>query len=61
MNELIDVDVKGLFWVMQWALPLLNEGARVINTLGQRVGVSVLGERSFCQGADSQRERGVAI
>ena len=42
LHELVDVNLKGPFWVMQCALPLLAEGARVVNisSVAARIGVA---------------------
>jgi NAD(P)-dependent dehydrogenase (short-subunit alcohol dehydrogenase family) len=42
LDELIGVNLRGVFWVTQCALPLLNDGARVINisSVAARIGVS---------------------
>ncbi|HLJ47714.1 MAG TPA: SDR family oxidoreductase [Bryobacteraceae bacterium] len=41
MNEIIDTNLKGPFWVMQCALPLLKDGARIVNisSVAARTGV----------------------
>jgi 3-oxoacyl-[acyl-carrier protein] reductase len=42
MNEIVDTNLKGPFWVMHCALPRLREGARVINisSVAGRIGVA---------------------
>ncbi|MBS1828947.1 MAG: SDR family oxidoreductase [Acidobacteria bacterium] len=47
MNEIIDVNLKGPFWTMQCALPLLNDGARVINISSVAAKTGVAGGRSL--------------
>ncbi len=47
MNEIIDTNLKGPFWVMQCALPLLNDGARVINISSVAAKTGVAGGRSL--------------
>src|ERR1700758_497670 len=49
LDAMIDVDVKGVFWMTQACLPLLGEGARIVNVssiagrVGRAVGRSVYG------------------
>ena len=40
LDAMIDVNVKGMFWLTQAALPLLREGARIVNlsSIAGRVG-----------------------
>jgi 3-oxoacyl-[acyl-carrier protein] reductase len=42
LETMIDVNVKGMFWLTQAALPLLREGARIVNlsSIAGRVGRS---------------------
>jgi NAD(P)-dependent dehydrogenase (short-subunit alcohol dehydrogenase family) len=42
LDELLDTNVKGPFWVTQCALPLLKDGARVVNlsSTAARIGVA---------------------
>ena len=42
MSEIVDTNLKGPFWVMNCALPLLQDGARVINisSVAARTGVT---------------------
>ncbi len=47
MHELIDVNLKGPFWVMQCALPLLRDGARVVNVSSVAARIGVAGGRSL--------------
>ncbi len=47
LHELVDVNLKGPFWVMQCALPLLNEGARVVNVSSVAARIGVAGGRSL--------------
>jgi 3-oxoacyl-[acyl-carrier protein] reductase len=49
MDAMIDVNIKGVFWLTQSCLPLLREGARIVNVssiagrVGRAVGRSVYG------------------
>lgn len=47
MNEIIDTNLKGPFWTMQCALPLLSDGARVINVSSVAAKTGVAGGRSL--------------
>jgi len=47
MNEIIDINLKGPFWTMQCALPLLNDGGRVINVSSVAAKTGVAGGRSL--------------
>ena len=47
VDELIDVNLKGPFWVMQCALPLLCDGARVVNVSSVAARIGVAGGRSL--------------
>ena len=40
LDTMVDVNVKGIFWLTQAALPLLREGARIVNlsSIAGRVG-----------------------
>lgn len=42
LDELVDVNLKAPFWLMQCALPLLNDGARVVNvsSVAARIGIA---------------------
>jgi 3-oxoacyl-[acyl-carrier protein] reductase len=47
MNEVVDTNLKGPFWVMHWALPHLRDGARVINISSVAGRIGVAGGRSL--------------
>ena len=47
VDELIDVNLKGPFWVMQCALPLLRDGARVVNVSPVAARIGGAGGRSL--------------
>jgi NAD(P)-dependent dehydrogenase (short-subunit alcohol dehydrogenase family) len=47
MDEIVDTNLKGPFWVMQSALPLLNGGARVINLSSVAARTATAGGRSL--------------
>lgn len=47
MNELIDTNLKGPFWVMQCALPRMRDGGRVINISSVAGRTGVAGGRSL--------------
>ena len=47
LDELIDINLKGAFWVMQCALPLLRDGARVVNVSSVAARIAVSGGRSL--------------
>ena len=47
LDELINVNLKGPFWVMQCALPLLRNGARVVNVSSVAARIGVAGGRSL--------------
>jgi 3-oxoacyl-[acyl-carrier protein] reductase len=47
MNEIVDTNLKGPFWVMHCALPHLKEGARVINISSVAGRTGVAGGRSL--------------
>jgi len=47
MNEIVDTNLKGPFWVMQCALPLLKRGARVVNMSSVAGRIGVAGGRSL--------------
>jgi NAD(P)-dependent dehydrogenase (short-subunit alcohol dehydrogenase family) len=40
LNAMLDINVRGMFWLTQAALPLLREGARIVNisSIAGRVG-----------------------
>jgi 3-oxoacyl-[acyl-carrier protein] reductase len=42
LNAMLDINVRGMFWLTQAALPLLREGARIVNisSIAGRVGRS---------------------
>jgi NAD(P)-dependent dehydrogenase (short-subunit alcohol dehydrogenase family) len=46
LNELLDTNLKGPFWVTQCALPLLKEGARIVNISSVAGRIGVVGGRS---------------
>jgi len=46
LDELVDVNLKAPFWLMQCALPLLNDGARVINVSSVAARIGIAGGRS---------------
>jgi len=47
MDEIVDVNFKGVFWTMQCALPRLRDGARVVNmsSVAGRIGELRIGRR----------------
>lgn len=47
VNEIVDTNLKGPFWVTQCALPLLKEGARIINISSVAGRTGVAGGRSL--------------
>ena len=47
VDEIIDTNLKGPFWVTQCALPLLNEGARIVNVSSVAGRIGVVGGRSL--------------
>ena len=47
IDQILDVNIKSVFWVTQAALPLLNEGARIINISSVAGRVGVRGGRSL--------------
>jgi 3-oxoacyl-[acyl-carrier protein] reductase len=47
VDRILDVNIKSVFWVTQAALPLLNEGARIINISSVAGRVGVRGGRSL--------------
>lgn len=47
MDEIVDTNFKGPFWVMQCALPLLNDGARVVNLSSVAARTATGGGRSL--------------
>src|SRR6266536_1633772 len=47
INEILDTNLKGPFWVTQCALPLLQEGARIINISSVAGRTGVAGGRSL--------------
>jgi len=46
-GEIIDTNLKGPFWVTQCALPLLKEGARIVNVSSVAGRIGVVGGRSL--------------
>jgi 3-oxoacyl-[acyl-carrier protein] reductase len=47
VDRILEVNIKSVFWVTQDALPLLNEGARIINISSVAGRVGVRGGRSL--------------
>jgi 3-oxoacyl-[acyl-carrier protein] reductase len=47
IGELLDTNVKGTFWVTQRALPLLNDGGRIVNVSSVAGRTGVAGGRSL--------------
>src|SRR5262245_1814343 len=47
VSEIIDTNIKGTFWVTQSALPLLKDGARIINISSVAGRTGVAGGRSL--------------
>ena len=47
MDEVLDTNLKGPFWVTQCALPLLTEGARIINISSVAGRTGIAGGRSL--------------
>jgi NAD(P)-dependent dehydrogenase (short-subunit alcohol dehydrogenase family) len=47
VNEMIDTNLKGPFWVTQCALPLLEDGGRIINISSAAGRTGVAGGRSL--------------
>ncbi len=47
LNEVIDVNVKGPFWVTQCALPLLKDGGRIVNVSSVAGRTGIAGGRSL--------------
>jgi NAD(P)-dependent dehydrogenase (short-subunit alcohol dehydrogenase family) len=47
VNEIIDTNLKGPFWVTQCALPLLKDGGRIINISSVAARTGVAGGRSL--------------
>jgi 3-oxoacyl-[acyl-carrier protein] reductase len=47
IDEIVDTNLKGPFWVTQCALPLLVEGARIVNISSVAGRTGVAGERSL--------------
>ena len=46
LDELVDVNLKAPFWLMQCALPILNNGARVVNVSSVAARTGIAGGRS---------------
>jgi 3-oxoacyl-[acyl-carrier protein] reductase len=47
VNELIDTNLRGPFWVTQCALPLLKDGGRIVNVSSVAGRIGVAGGRSL--------------
>ncbi len=47
VKEILDVNIRGLFWVTQAALPLLREGARIVNISSVAARIGIAGGRSL--------------
>jgi 3-oxoacyl-[acyl-carrier protein] reductase len=47
MNNIVDTNLKGVFWTLQCALPYLKDGARVINMSSVAGRIGVAGGRSL--------------
>ena len=47
LNELLDVNVRGVFWFTQAILPRLNRGARIVNLSSTAGRVGIAGGRSL--------------
>lgn len=47
VNEMIDTNLKGPFWVTQCALPLLKDGARIVNISSVAARTGIAGGRSL--------------
>jgi 3-oxoacyl-[acyl-carrier protein] reductase len=47
IDDLIDTNLKGPFWVTQCALPLLKDGARIVNVSSVAGRIGVVGGRSL--------------
>jgi 3-oxoacyl-[acyl-carrier protein] reductase len=47
VNEILDTNLRGPFWVTQCALPLLKDGARIINISSVAGRIGVAGGRSL--------------
>jgi NAD(P)-dependent dehydrogenase (short-subunit alcohol dehydrogenase family) len=47
IGELLDANLKGPFWVTQCALPLLKDGARIVNMSSVAGRIGVVGGRSL--------------
>jgi 3-oxoacyl-[acyl-carrier protein] reductase len=47
VDEMIDTNLKGPFWVTQCALPLLNDGARIVNISSVAARTGIGGGRSL--------------
>jgi 3-oxoacyl-[acyl-carrier protein] reductase len=47
INEILDVNLRGPFWVTQCALPLLNDGGRIVNVSSVAGRTGVAGGRSL--------------
>lgn len=47
INEMIDINLKGPFWVTQCSLPLLNEGGRIVNVSSVAGRTGIAGGRSL--------------
>jgi NAD(P)-dependent dehydrogenase (short-subunit alcohol dehydrogenase family) len=47
VNEMLNTNLRGPFWVTQCALPLLNDGARIVNISSVAGRIGVVGGRSL--------------
>ena len=47
IDEILNTNVKGPFWVTQYALPLLHDGGRIINVSSVAARIGVAGGRSL--------------
>ena len=47
VNEMVDTNLKGPFWVTQCALPLLQDGARIVNISSVAGRIGIAGGRSL--------------
>jgi 3-oxoacyl-[acyl-carrier protein] reductase len=47
IDEIIDTNLKGPFWVTQCALPLLNDGGRIVNISSVAARTGIAGGRSL--------------
>ena len=47
VNEMVDTNLKGPFWITQCALPLLKDGARIVNISSVAGRIGIAGGRSL--------------